>query len=105
MDVGTIIKQLIKLRGFNQKEFAKNIGISETSLSLLVKGKTRPSADTMTRISEELRVPFPVISYLTLSEEEIPESKREAYRMLAPIIKHQLSKLFEVDMNILKEKI
>jgi transcriptional regulator with XRE-family HTH domain len=51
---GNTIKLLLMDRGMTAKELASRINLSETSMSLIVKGVTKPRQANLTRIIEEL---------------------------------------------------
>lgn len=50
------IKLLIAKKGISQKEFADEIGISNSYLSLLINGKKNPSPSTAGKIASGLMV-------------------------------------------------
>lgn len=60
------IKELIKEKGYTQKEFAEKLGMSTVGLSQLINGK--PSFPTLEKFANALNVP---IWQLFVSEEEI----------------------------------
>ena len=51
---GNTIKLLLMDRGMTAKELASRINLSETSMSLIVKGVTKPRQANLSRIIEEL---------------------------------------------------
>lgn len=61
------IRELIKSKGYNQKEFAKLIGVTRSTLLGQIE---RPSYTTMEKIANALNVP---IWQLFISEEDIVE--------------------------------
>ncbi|NDV43133.1 helix-turn-helix domain-containing protein [Flagellimonas sediminis] len=94
MELGKVINLLIKKKGLTQVEVAKRIGKSTTALSQIIKGSYNPNPDTLDKICKVLEVPQPILFFLTISEEDIPEDKLELYRVLAPTIKDFLIKIF-----------
>ena len=50
------IKELIKEKGYTQKEFAKKLGMTTVGLSQILSGK--PSYTTMEKIANALNVPI-----------------------------------------------
>lgn len=94
MELGKIINLLIKKRGLTQAYVAKEIGKSPTALSQIIKGSYNPNPETLENICRVLDVPQPIIYFLTINEDDIPEDKLELYRMLAPTIKDFLIKIF-----------
>lgn len=53
-NLGSTIKSLISKRGITGKELAQRVNLSETSLSKIVQGVTKPRQANFTRIIEEL---------------------------------------------------
>ena len=104
MELGKIIKLLAKKRGMTQKALAEEVGKSTTSISQIVNGSFNPSPATLSRIAEVLEVPVPILHFLSLSEEDIPAEKKEAFKNLYPAIVESLASLFGKDYrNILNE--
>lgn len=97
MEIGKVVNILIKKKGLTQAEVANRIGKSPTALSQMINGVYNPSPDTLDKICKVLGVPQPILYFLTISEEDIPEDKVELYRMLAPSIKEFLIKIFGED--------
>lgn len=50
------LKLILVERGIKQREFAKQVGISETSLSLICRNKTLPSLELAYNISRALNL-------------------------------------------------
>ncbi|RDV14532.1 XRE family transcriptional regulator [Pontibacter diazotrophicus] len=96
MNLGETIKELRKRKGFNQSEFAAKCNISPTSLSLIESGKKRPHTKTLDAICSALEIPEPFLYFLSTTESDIPEEKREAYKILGPTIKSMMSQLFDL---------
>lgn len=94
MSLGETISQLRKEAGFTQGELAEACNLSQTYLSQIEKGKKEPTWTSLNKISDVLGVPLPVLVFLTIREENIPEKKREAFNMLFPSIKGFLIELF-----------
>ena len=65
------IKELIKIKGYSQVEFANLLGITRSTLLSLI---DRPSFSSMEKIAKALDVPM---WRLFISPEEIPEAKGE----------------------------
>jgi hypothetical protein len=49
---------------------------------------------TLRIISETLEVPLPVLMFLSLSEEDIAEHKRDGFRVLSPAVNSFISEFF-----------
>lgn len=94
MDLGTTITALRKNAGFSQSELAQACAMSQTYLSQIENNKKEPHLRNLKRISEELEVPLPVLFFLSIDESDVPERKKEAFRMLFPSVKAFLKELF-----------
>lgn len=96
MNLGETIKDLRKSKGFNQSDFAAKCNISPTSLSLIESGKKRPHPKTLNDICLALEIPEPYLYFLSATESDIPENKKEAYKILGPTIKSMINQLFDL---------
>ncbi len=48
----------------------------------------------MIEISKNLNIPIGILYFLTVSEEDIPEEKKEMFRIIGPSIKQLISQVF-----------
>ena len=94
MNLGTIIKELRKEAGLSQKDLAQACGLTQSYLSQIEQNKKEPQISSLRKIAEQLELPFPVLLFLALEDEDIPESKREISRILLPSIKTLIIQLF-----------
>ena len=94
MDIGKVIKSIRKDKGLNQIELATNVEITQAYLSLIEKNKKEPNLSTLKKISNELDVPLPILFFLSLDEEDIPEKKKEAFNMIFPSVNSFIESLF-----------
>ncbi|MCK4664191.1 MAG: helix-turn-helix transcriptional regulator [Bacteroidales bacterium] len=99
MELGRIISLLIKKRNLTQVKVAEKIGKSTTALSQIIKGTYNPNPDTLNKICEVLEIPLPIMYFLTISEEDIPEDKIEMFRFFEPTIKDFLINLFGIEQK------
>lgn len=95
MKIGKGLKILLNQKGWSQKDFAKEIGISETSLSLIIQGKTQPRKETLELISDSLGIKPELLVVLSLEEEDIPEHRKEYFSTYWPTIESQLKTLLQ----------
>ena len=86
MKVGATIKRLRKERGIRQIDFAKEVGISQTYLSQLENDDRNPTVAVLEKISNVLKIPYPVLSFLSLTEESVPEDKKEIYNKMEKVM-------------------
>lgn len=97
MNIGPTIKKLRKQKGLNQKEFSAAIDISQTALSQIETGLTKPQKTTLNKICEELNVPEQVLILLSLEESDVPEKNKDLYDTLYPAVKDFITKIFYED--------
>lgn len=102
MNIGTIIKDLRKKAGLSQGELAEVCDLSQSYLSQVEKNKRDPHFSTLTTIAAQLSIPLPVLVFLALDEEDIPEKKKEAFQILFPSIRAFLIELFPRASEALK---
>lgn len=97
MKIHEVINKLLNSRGISQKELSKKIGKSQTAVSQLLSGKYNFSESTLIKISDVLEIPVPILQFLALDESDIPEHKKELYRMLNPSMKRFLDEIFNLN--------
>ena len=97
MEIGQVIKLLIKKRGLTQVDVANKIGKSPTALSQIIKGAYKPQSDTLEKLSDVLNVPIAVIHFLSITEEDVPQENLSLFRNLAPSMEKYLIDVFMVD--------
>ena len=87
MKIGHYLKDLriIKL-GISQKNFAEKIGISKAYLNLIENDKKQPSIELLTKIAELYDIPVQMLIFLSLSEDDVKENRKLAYRITKPAI-------------------
>jgi len=105
MELGKVIGKLIKQKKLTQVEVAGKIGKSTTALSQIIKGTYNPNPDTLEKLCKVLEIPQPILYFLTISEDDIPEDKLDLYRMLAPALRDFVIRIFGDEVNTLEESI
>ena len=87
MEIGHYLKNLrIFKLGISQKNFAEKIGISKAYLNLIENDKKQPSIELLTKIAELYDIPVQMLIFLSLSEDDVKENKKLAYRITKPAI-------------------
>lgn len=86
MKIGATIKRLRKEKGIRQVDFAKQCKISQTYLSQLENDDRNPTIDVLEKISNALGIPYPVLSFLSLTPDAVPEQKREVYDRMEKVM-------------------
>lgn len=90
MNIGNAIKEIRKRKGILQKDLAGKVGISVNALCLIENEKTFPSMSNINKICEALGVAQSVLMFFSISEEDIPEHKRELFHTLAEPLKDNI---------------
>jgi transcriptional regulator with XRE-family HTH domain len=94
MLVGQVIKELRKEKGWSQEQLATAANLSQTSLSKIENGK-RPGIKTLNDLCKALGVPEAVVNLMVLDRSDVPETNRELYDKLFPIIKKMVLSLLQ----------
>jgi XRE family transcriptional regulator, regulator of sulfur utilization len=86
MTIGNAIKEIRKRKGYSQKDFANLCDISPNALCQIEIDSTFPQKNTIAK----LEIPQSYLLFFSLSEEDIPEHKREVFNALSSTIKNLL---------------
>lgn len=97
MNIGETLQRLRKRKGLSQLTVSQNANISRTHLSQIENGESNPTLETLDSIGKALNIPFPILSFLSLDINSIPESKREGYLEIEPAIKAMIEEYFFKD--------
>lgn len=82
MEIGTAIRTLRKSKGMTQKALAEKCGLSANALCTLEKNGSFPPKDTIERICAALSIPVSYLLFFSITEEDVPEAKRVAFKAL-----------------------
>lgn len=99
MELKKTIKRILKSKGISQKELAAGIGKSGTAVSQILNGEYHGTADTMEKIANYIQVPLPIISFMSLSEEDISPEKKAAFRLLKPTIDNLINEIIDFEIK------
>lgn len=94
MNIGSTIQKLRKEKNIRQIELAENSGISQTYLSQIEKGLKMPTVDVLEKVCFNLGIPYPVLSYLSIDRNNVPEGKKEIYDKFEPVISKLIKDIF-----------
>lgn len=97
MNLGTTIRDIRKKRSISQKDLAIESDVSQTYISQIESGKRTPSIETLEKLGVVLEIPYQIISFLSLDEGSVPESKRKEYMHFAPAMKKMVEGFFFTD--------
>jgi XRE family transcriptional regulator, regulator of sulfur utilization len=94
MEIGKALARAREKRGMTQRELASLSQLSSTYLSQIENGWKEPAIATLKLIAKALKVPLPVLFFMSMTEEDVPTEKKEAYKMLAPSLANIVDHLF-----------
>ncbi len=95
MNLGLTIATLRKSKGLKQGNFAISCDITQAYLSQIESNKKEPNLSTLKIISEKLEIPLPVIFFLSIDIDDIPEKKKVSFDMLQPMVKAFVKEVYE----------
>ena len=67
-----------------QVEVSRKIGVTQTFLSLVENGKKEPRLAHLRKYAEAIDVPIEIIVWESITEDKVPEHKKEVFRTLKP---------------------
>ena len=94
MEVGTTIKSFRKKLGISQEQLAEISNITQAYLSQIENNKKDPNLSTLKAVCDALNIPISVLFLSSISEDDVPEGKKEAYQIMAPAMKEMITSLF-----------
>jgi len=97
MQIGKAIKKARTAKGIEQGKLAKLCNVSQTHLSLIENDKKEPSFKLVRAIEKNLDVPLSVLMYLSISEEDISDEKKDLFKSLNPSIQQLIKTLYISD--------
>jgi XRE family transcriptional regulator, regulator of sulfur utilization len=96
MDLGNVIKNIRRQKGQTQSEFALSCGITQTYLSQIETNSKEPNLATLKTISENLKLPLPILFFLSMTEDDVQPNKRKAFQIVSPSVKSLVNEFFSV---------
>lgn len=94
MNLGQAIADIRHQKCIKQKVVARRCKISQTYLSQIENNRRDPNLSTLKKISQVLEVPLPIIFFLSLTDEDIPEQKKEAFTYVSSSVKAFVQEFF-----------
>jgi transcriptional regulator with XRE-family HTH domain len=94
MNIGHVIKDFRKQKGIKQGEFAELCKVSQTYLSLIESNQKDPNLSLFKTIAEQLEIPLPILFFLSLDENDVPEQKRNIFKILEPSLKDLIAQIY-----------
>lgn len=97
MKIGSTIRKLRKEKGLKQGEFSLLCNISQTYLSLVENNQKEPTLSTLKLIANTLGVSVPILIFLSIDEDDVPNNKREIFNAIAPSLKSLMKQIYTDD--------
>jgi transcriptional regulator with XRE-family HTH domain len=94
MNIALAVKKWRKYNKIKQYILAKEIGVTQSYLSLIESGKKTPSIEVLEKVCEFFNKPMPVLLWFGLEENDIPENKREIFKSIKPSFDELLKSVF-----------
>jgi transcriptional regulator with XRE-family HTH domain len=94
MNLGQAIADVRRRKCLKQKVVARKCQISQTYLSQIENNRRDPTLSTLKKISQVLEVPLPIIFFLSLTDEDIPDQKKEAFAFVLSSVKAFVQEFF-----------
>ncbi len=90
MELGTAIKTLRKSKKMGQRDLSNLCDLSINALSQIETNQTFPHKNNIEKICAALDVPVSYLLFLSISEDDLPEDKKEIFNALNEPIKKLL---------------
>ena len=87
MDLGTAIRALRKALKLKKNELADRAGLSNAALYNIEHNRSFPSKDTIDKICQAMNVSVACLMVFCITEDDVPEEKRLAFRYLITPLK------------------
>ncbi len=94
MKLGNSITNIRKQKGLKQDELASKSKISTTYLSQIENDRKKLNIDTLERISQALEMPLPILFFLSLELDDVPDEKKQIFTSFFPPFESFIKELF-----------
>jgi len=94
MDLGKSVKTVRKNKGYNQEQFCKLVGITQSYLSGIENNKRKPSTEVLEKIADTVNMTLPVLFWFAVEEKDVHNTKLEMFRLFKPSIDKLITDLF-----------
>lgn len=94
MNLGNTIKEYRIKKGYKQTELADMCDITQAYLSKIESNQKEPTLSILKTISSALKIPLPVLFFLSLTVEDIDLKKQDAFKIIEPSIKGMIQNFF-----------
>ena len=97
MNLGLAIKTVRKKRKIKQTAFAKQVGISQVTVSYIETGRSIPSPQNLKAIARTLNVPIPFLYVLGAASTDVDRARRSVFKEQWPKIQQMAAEIFFED--------
>lgn len=87
MDLGKAISGLRKAYGMKKKDLADKAGLSSTALYNIEHNLSFPTKETIKKICDAFGIPVAFLMVYSVTEDDVPDEKRIAFRYLITPLK------------------
>lgn len=87
MDLGTALKSIRKELKVSRVELAKRSDLSVTALYNIENNISFPSRETIAKLCVSLDIPVSYLMLYSLTEEDVPDEKRELFKLAIEPVK------------------
>jgi len=93
MNLGLEIRKTRKAQKINQQELSIRTGLSQAYISQVENGHKKPSQDAIETICGVLGTHAGILYWNSLTEQDVSEDKRTAFRIIKPSVDRLLQKI------------
>jgi transcriptional regulator with XRE-family HTH domain len=104
MNIGEVIETFRRKKKMRQGDLAKRANITQSYLSMIEGNKTDASIQTLKSIANVLEIPVQLLVVYSLSSNQIPDDKKNAYYRLMPLVQEIIEEYFLSSDKNKKEK-
>lgn len=94
MNIGNTIRDIRKNKQLTQGQLANACGVTQTYLSLIESNQKDPTVSTLRKIADQLNMPLPILFFLSIDENDIPEGKKETFQLIGNSMKALINEFF-----------
>jgi len=95
MQIGKTIKAIRRKRNITQCEFSKQLGMTQSYMSLVENGLKNPSDNMIKKVSDIFDIPTPVLVWYAICDEDVKENLRKDFNFIKPIIDKMINDTFD----------
>lgn len=94
--IGSVLRKFRISKGLKQADVANTSGVGQPYLSLIESGKKIPTNPTINKIAKAIEVPFSVVIWMSVGEEDVPKEKQEAFLKIKPYFDSLIKTTFDL---------